>query len=131
VLGVIGENMDTMWQTIIGGLALAAVTGLTIIAYRHPDGYARMYTPIVVALVAAWAAWFIGDMSYSSGYSEAILATIKLNPGAIIKTPTRETASFLAFLAPAVAYAYLGFLRLLPHLLREEKAAKGRSEHDA
>ena len=38
--------MDGLWQTIIGGLAVAAITGLTIIAYRHPAAYERIHTPL-------------------------------------------------------------------------------------
>ena len=31
-----------MIETIISGLALAVVSGLTFVAYKHPDGYKRI-----------------------------------------------------------------------------------------
>jgi len=47
-------------ETFLGGLALAVLTGLTILAYRHPDGYKKVAWPLMwvsaVALVGT-AIW--------------------------------------------------------------------------
>jgi len=32
------------WDKWLGGLALAAITGLTVLAYRHPKPYAKLGT---------------------------------------------------------------------------------------
>lgn len=112
--------MDGLWQTIIGGLAVAAITGLSVIAYRHPVSYARIYRPLVCVLVGAWAVWFIYGIGFMSGYNEAVIATMKLNSSAVIKTTDRGPPSFLVDMVPAIVYAYLSLLKLLPHLLRDE-----------
>jgi hypothetical protein len=125
VLGVIRGSMDALWQTIIGGLAVAAITGLSAIAYRHPAAYARIYTPLVCVFVGAWVVWFIYGMAFASGFSSAVLATMKLNPDTVIETPSRGTLSFWSYMVPAVVYAYISFLKLLPYLLREEGSNSG------
>lgn len=110
--------MDGLWQTIIGSLAVAAITGLTVVAYRHPDGYRRIYVSLLFVLGGAWAAWFMYGLGFTFGFSKAALETMKLNPGTVIKTPSQESPSFWIYMAPAILYAYLSFLRLLPHVLR-------------
>ena len=112
--------MDALWQTIIGGLAVAAITGLTVVAYRHPAAYGRIYRPLLCALVGAWAVWFIYGIGYTSGFSRAVLATINLNSGSAVKTPDQEQPSFWLYMVPVIAYGYLGLLNILPHVLREE-----------
>jgi MFS superfamily sulfate permease-like transporter len=112
--------MDGLWQTIIGGLAVAAITGLSVIAYRHPAAYARIYRPLVCVLVGTWAIWFIYGLGYSSGFSDAVLTTMKLNSGGLIKTPDRDLPSLLPYMVPAIAYAYLSLLKLLPYLLSDQ-----------
>jgi amino acid transporter len=123
--------MDGLWQTIIGGLAVAAITGLSIIAYRHPAAYARIYRPLVCMLVGAWVVWFIYGIGFDSGFGNAVLTTMKLNSGSLIKTPSRDLPSFWLYMVPAIVYAYLSFLKLLPHLLRDEAPNPEKTKDDA
>jgi len=123
--------MSGLWQTIIGGLAVAAITGLSVIAYRHPAAYARIYRPLLGVLIGAWAVWFIYGVGFGSGFHEAMLATMKLNSGTLIKTPDRDSASFLFHMVPIIVYAYLSFLRLLPHLLRDDAQSPRNGANDA
>ena len=123
--------MGGLWQTIIGGLAVAAITGLSVIAYRHPAAYARVYRQLVYMLFGAWAVWVIYGFGFTTGFSNAVLATMKLNSGTIIKTPSRGFPSFWLSMVPAIVYAYLVFLKLLPHLLRDEAHSPEKSKDDA
>ena len=109
-----------MWQTIIGGLAVAAITGLSVVAYRHPAAYARAYLPLVGVVIGAWAIGLAYGIGFRSGFNGAVLATLKLNVGSVVETPNSAAPTFLQHMAPAIVYAYLSFLRLVPHLLRDE-----------
>ena len=113
--------MNGLWQTIIGGLAVAAVTGLTVVAYRHPTGYRRIYLPLICLVWGGWAVWFVYGLGFSSGFGQAVLETIKLNRTASIQTPSHSSASFWLFMVPAVLYGYLSFLRILPEVLHTER----------
>jgi hypothetical protein len=39
-----------MLAALISGLSVAVLTGLTILAYRHPPGYRKVGIPLMVAL---------------------------------------------------------------------------------
>lgn len=54
-----------MLQAIISGLILAAVSGLTFLAYKHPKGYGRIY-PILLWVSIACC---VGIVTYILGYN--------------------------------------------------------------
>ena len=49
-----------MLETLITGLALAAVSAITYLAYKHPAAYGKIYKPlsvlnlIILTLIASW-----------------------------------------------------------------------------
>lgn len=120
--------MNGLWQTLIGGLAVAAISGLTAIAYRHPAGYRRIYVPLLCVLGGVWAVWFVYRLGFTLGFSTATLETIKLNATTVTKIPNQGSPSFWFYIAPAILYAYLSILRLLPLVLRDEKSISERNE---
>jgi len=113
--------MDVFWQGVFGSLIIAALTGITILAYKHPAGYGKIYYPIVGAIGVAWLVWFVYGIAYTSGFGDAIVETMKLNTPKLIKTPSNGSTPWWYFFIPAALYIYLSFLRILPHLLTDEQ----------
>lgn len=113
--------MNGFWQAIVGGLAVAAFSGLTIVAYRHPPGYRRLYLPLVCAVWGVWAVWFIYDLGFALGFGQALLETMKLNSPTLIRIPSRDYTSWWYSVIPGVVYAYLSFLWFLPKLFTSER----------
>jgi hypothetical protein len=117
---------------LIAALFAALLTGITFIAYKHPDGYKRMYWPLVIALwaVSALAGAFIIGRSVGNG--DATLEILKLNPN--IRTPNMTIPSPLSTLGigmiPVIAYGYLLFLRFLPDILHSPEKKEGKQPKD-
>lgn len=117
--------MDTFWQSLLSGLIVAAVTGLTIIAYRNPTAYRRMYPPLRYTLYAVLAAWFFYNIGLTTGYAEATIDVMKLNSPQIVKMPPMKTIPGLAYFGACAVLIYLELLQLLPFILSTE-----RQRHD-
>lgn len=117
--------MNGFWQTVFGGLVVAAFSGLAITAYKYPLGYRRMYMPLVCAVWGAWSVWLVYQFGVTAGSGQAVLETLQLNPTLLIKTPlSSSTPWWYYFVAPA-AYAYLSLLRFLPELLSPSEPGTG------
>jgi TRAP-type C4-dicarboxylate transport system permease small subunit len=110
---------------LIAAIATAILSGITFIAYKHPDGYRRMFWPIVISLWACsglWAAYSIGQ---TVGRWDARLEFLKLNPTS--QMPTATTISPLwMWMLPGVVVGYLLFLRFLPDILHSPKNGKDK-----
>lgn len=112
--------MNGFWQTVLGSLAAAAITGLTILAYRHPIAYRRLYLPLVCIVWGVAAAWFVFNLGFIVGFGQGVIETLKLNSPTFIKTPSFGFTHWWYFFVPTVVYAYLSLLRFLPELLSSE-----------
>lgn len=111
-----------MIETLLVTLIVAAITGLCILAYRHPAAYAKLYFPliligcVVLAGVVLWnAALDLSELSISrleipSEYMAEIRSTLGDR-----KLPYMW--SFLVFLA---YNSLLAFLMFLPILLNDK-----------
>jgi hypothetical protein len=44
-----------MLETIGAGLVVALATGVTIVAYKHPQSYGQFFKPLLIILLAVWA----------------------------------------------------------------------------
>jgi len=118
--------MGEMWQGFFALVALAALSGLSFIAYHHPSGYRRVYLPLVCAVWGVWLAWIIYSFGYERGFSTAVLATMKLNSPQLVKTPSSGPAMWWVFFVPAALYGYLSFLLYLPSILGSERPSTSR-----
>ena len=105
-----------MIQTLLSSLIVAMVTGLTIIAYKHPAGYRKLYSPINIAcglVTFGYASYSIG---HTLGFYEALSGVLALNKSPFI-SPKDESAPFWWILIPVLASAYMLFLKSLPLIL--------------
>jgi hypothetical protein len=107
-------------DVIIGGIitvALAALTGLTIIAYKHPVGYRKLYGPLVASIMGVWIAREIYRGGVSSGFYSALNGVLSMNKGAILQTPSLQQEPLWTPLIPVGVVLFLSFLRVLPSIL--------------
>jgi hypothetical protein len=119
-----------MRDTIISAIVMAAISGLTFIAYKHPKGYARMHYPVMITFGAVWVLYATYSIGYVYGFGDAASAFLKLNPSAYLHSPERESHSptLWIFLLPVLFIGYLSFLRALPYILG--LPSNNKKEHD-
>src|SRR6266446_10839482 len=98
-------------------VALAAISGLTFIAYKHPVGYRKIYVPLIVSVWAAWIIWMVYSYGQTIGFYEALRDTQALNKGTVIQTPSLKSDPMWWFLVSLAVVGYLSFLRALPSIL--------------
>ena len=97
---------------VVCGLLLAAVSGLTFIAYKHPKGYDKISPFIFLAnavLFLMYLAWTIG---YQSGFYEGQKAN------GTLEYPIPFHWLLILMIANA---GYLSFLSYLPSILEIDK----------
>lgn len=96
-----------MIETIVGGLVLAAISGLAWLAYKHPRGYRTIKSSleVIVGFVVAWL----------SGYFAGFIEGHDSESGDMPFSLLSIAAVYLAIMA------YLIFLALLPRLTNEHR----------
>ena len=111
-----------MVETVAAGLLLATVSGLTYLAYKHPHAYRKLWPPLWITLVGA----YVLINAWMSGAKEAHIRLIPL----IDMSKQEEAHAAIEAMLPrwwvvCVIFLggvlYLGFLRYLPQLLKEEQ----------
>ena len=117
--------MNGFWQTVFGGLLVAAISGLAITALKNPLGYRRIYLPLVCAVWGTWSVWIVYQFGVSAGSGQAVIETLQLNPTLLIKTPLSTTTPWWYYFMAGVAYAYLSLLRFLPEILGPTEPGTG------
>ena len=117
--------MNGFWQTVLGGLVVAAFSGLTIAAHKYPLGYQRIYMPLVCAVWGVWGIWIVYQFGVTAGSGQAVLETLQLNPTLLIKTPLSSPTPWWYYFVASAVYAYLSVLRLLPALLGPSEPGTG------
>lgn len=112
-------------ETLLTTLALAAITAISIIAYRHPKGYAKLFKWICELIL--WAFLAIAGFAVGVGAAHQAL-TPYLQPekaaeaAALIARSTPDPA--LTFLGTIVVWGYFAFLAVLPMILEHDPDEK-------
>jgi hypothetical protein len=102
------------------GLILAAIGGLTFLAYKHPEAYGKLFHPLfIVATMALWAmmGWALGEM-YTYSKLSPVIEDIRKAQTIV------EPFEFNPFYLPSVYLGvvfYLAFLRWLPNLISDNQ----------
>jgi hypothetical protein len=124
-----------MLESIVGGLLLALISGLTFIAYRHPRGYRRILSvllPLLLMLALGDVAWRAGSISASLEYLDRGTRSspvIKLSDvSETIQAMQKDWGQVGTDLAiSGGAIAYLLFLVFLPQIV-ELRHEQGKEE---
>lgn len=106
-------------------LILAAVSGLTFIAYKYPKGYERISKPIVIFTCLCFVgvfAWFLGTMHSNIRWLQRELENSPKEEISEISsqiTGLNHSWTFLlwAFVIFVIVIGYLIFLYYLPNIL--------------
>ncbi|MGM5020200.1 hypothetical protein [Tardiphaga sp. 367_B4_N1_1] len=101
---------------------VAAVSAITFVAYKHPDGYQRLLWLFRVVLVLS----FVGLACWDIGSARTVTILSDFIEKSRWAEVTAKIADWKNFVAPAaitigVAFVYLEFLQLLPMILAEKK----------
>jgi hypothetical protein len=114
--------MDSNVGTLFGGFAVAAVSAVTFVAYKHPRAYAKLYLWLCGANFAGVMGMVIWNFS-NLATSNTILRS-GLSPDKIAATESiiniTEIPAWWIFLGGFVAF-YLLFLTSLPYWLIEQE----------
>lgn len=118
-------------ESFVGGLGLMIVSGLTWLGYRHPSGYEQLLRPLQIALAAA----LLLTMAYDAGVAQGKFAvTPYIEKGLVGKAYGAADAiapnMLLIFIGFALANAYLEFIRLLRHIVRDEEKDRIKAKGD-
>ena len=100
-----------MRDDLIVTLIISAVSALAFVAYRHPEGYARLYVPMLLTSFAIFATWCVYSVGYQLGFSDASIECIKAKPPAVVTQPKLESFPFVAFI---LLILFITLLRFLP-----------------
>jgi hypothetical protein len=105
-----------MIETIVGGLVVALVSGLTFVAYKHPRGFRKLYVRINIAVTVFWLGAGTYYFGYVQGFTYANARVYELNrgSGSFPNTATLDMLPWWIFVLPLAIYGYLEFLRNLP-----------------
>lgn len=102
-----------MLQTIIAGLILAAVSGLTYLAYKHPKGYDLIFNYLFTVTVVVFLLYGTYKTGYAEGYSNGLYAD---------KSKWLDDSWFLWWVSGWWAsMAFLVFLKILPTITSDTR----------
>ena len=106
-----------MATQLTSALIMAVVSALAFIAYRHPRGYAKMFKPLITAVICSYVAWNIFDAGRLVGFYETESAYSRLNPGVKLAEPEFRLSPLWAREILPFAFIYLLILKCLPDIL--------------
>ena len=113
-----------MIETIVGGLIIAAVSGLSFIAYKHPKGYSKIGSVTYLFISASFLIYVVWVAGYQKGFYDGIQAK-----DAFAKPEFPIEPFPWLVIAVFIILAYLMLLQNLPSIL-EMDHKKEKSEGD-
>jgi hypothetical protein len=123
---VVARKAGWHWlETVGGGVVLMAVSGLTLVAYKHPAGYQRIVTGIAVPLVIGIGiivAFNIGKIMASIDFLDSKVSRSPDDPIGTVADSIREVRDAIrvakrVYWIAVVVSAHLAFLWFLPQIL--------------
>ncbi len=121
-------------QAFIYGLLLAAVSGVTVVAFRHPYGFARLFPYLVAVVTAIFVGFNLWHVAIEVAWVELFdyIQRDALAEASAAKNALRVSYKWIAFWYVGVA-AYLLLLLKLPPFLQhtdEEGALSDEKKPD-
>ena len=112
-------------ETLIYSLIVAAVTGLTFIAYKHPNGYKKIFwniTPLATMVLLMILAWNFGQLHSSIRITGEKLiedSDAKIEDASFTITSMNDSLDniLIAVVVGLFVIGYLFFLYKLPTIL--------------
>lgn len=118
-----------MIETIISGIVLAAISGLTFIAYKHPKGYFRIHIPLTTIIGSTMMCilfWNFGVMTAHSKLIKFLVTDTRAEQDAIIDSITVNVWWVVGI--NFVIMMYLTFLLFMRNIIPDESISKPKDE---
>jgi hypothetical protein len=120
-----------MLETLITSLLVALISALAFIAYKHPAGYGKIYSPLLVTLTSIVVIFAVWDMAIMTARitimdqvhvegSPEITLDVRSQVTRAIESVRLSSRPWLIWLIWALAYAFLYFLFRLPSILADQ-----------
>src|SRR5437764_14014645 len=106
-----------MLASIIAGLVVAFVSGLTFVAYRHPAGYRKLFIPLMASAWGVWIVHMIYSFGEQSGFYRALDGVRSMNKDTLLQTPSHQPDAIWWFVVPVSCVASLTFISAWRSLL--------------
>jgi hypothetical protein len=119
-----------MLETIAAGLTVALVTGVTIIAYKHPQAYRKYYNPMDYIVLAVFSARVLYSVAFTNGFLSAMSGVRDLNKGALVQTPPYPSDSILALFVTNTGSPVLAVLVVLARDSRVREKQRNAITYD-
>lgn len=121
-------------QTFIFGLLLAAVSGVTIVAFRHSYGFARLFPYLLAVVTTVFVGFNIWHVALEVAWSDLVsyIDSDTLAEANAAKNALRFSYEWVAFWYLGVI-AYLWIMLRLPPFLQitdKERAPNKETESD-
>lgn len=121
-------------ENFVGAAALAVLTGLTWLAYKHPSGYSVISIPLLSVNAAAFGLGVAYNLGVQAGSHAVLMSVIRAGGGRLegidhAAVPATIDQALL-FGGLPLLFAYLLFLRALPSLLglRKEREIEDKGK---
>lgn len=121
--------MEDIQKTLTPAL-LAVLSGITIIAYRHPKSYAKICDHIFrlyMAIIACISFWNVGCTASLKALTPYISADTLVEAGTKIEGVKFST---LFYVITVAVFGYLFSLQFLPFLLKEDEGIKSKKDKE-
>lgn len=114
-----------VFETIIGGLILAAISAMVFLAYSHPKQFSALAPYLLAALFVGWlsvASWWMALMSAKS----VLLGAIKFSEYEKVSGAIEALMPniWVVLLGPAICVVFFGILQLWVTKLKDEEGNK-------
>jgi hypothetical protein len=114
-------------EQLVAGIGVAAISGITFLAYKHPDAYKKVFIGLFVIFASVMVGLVIWDLSNLYAHLAAI-HYIKIDKLEEAKKTVRLQSPLyvIPYLGCTILgiIIYISLLSCLPALLGEDKAVK-------
>jgi hypothetical protein len=114
--------MGAFLATLFGGLGVAAITGLTFLAYKHPSAYEKVFKGLEIVLGIIMLLIMFWSLAVSRAHLNLLpFIDQEKRAAADVAVQSIDLFSWKLFFAYFALYLYLLFLRFLRFLLHEDE----------
>lgn len=98
-----------MFESLLSGLVLAAVSAVTFIAYKHPHGYVKLFPHLTIAVVAVLLYIILMALLTAFSNASAITHLIGKYPESTIEIHAESIKKIELFASYALISIAIGF----------------------
>ena len=125
--GTARDGESGMYQSLIVGLLLAGVSATSLVAFRHPNGYARLFPFLIVGATALFSGVVIWQLAVEAMWADmnAFLKPDYRQQAVTVKDELSPPFLWIAVSYVAVLVFFWINLKLPPFLTRTDDSGSG------